>query len=400
MKNIQIVLNAILSKNVFEYLLIDRDLRIAHVSLGIMQFLNAIPAEGNDIRDYLPELVGMEEEISKVFEHETNSLSLKTVQKENYYFNIYVDYYDEQKALVLLQNITEITKAQQRALQHSNQTILLYDTLQKIIDGQNTIIFVTDNQDHIVFANKKFLEYFNLRQEELQTKDIKLYALVSEDLNSHEDLYEYIRHEQHKHISINQDTFMIEGALIDAVHHLFTLSKVTDIYQEKKILEEEVELDTLTGVMRKKYFDRKLERLFMENCAFALVVIDIDNFKDVNDRFGHPVGDSVLQEFVKLIKENIRSEDLIARWGGEEFLLVIRIDDVQKALDRIESIRQKINAHAFDTIGHLSASIGVAWREVDDDTDTLLQRADKALYKAKHNGKNRVVFKKREKLGK
>ena len=400
MKNIQIVLNAILSKNVFEYLLIDKELKIVHVSLGVMQFLNAIPAEGSDIRDYLPELVGLEEDIAKVFEKTENSLSLKTVQKENFYFNIYVDHYDHEKALVLLHNITEITKAQQEALQYSNQTLLLSDTLQKIIDGQNTLIFVTDNQDHIAFVNKQFLEYFKIENnQKLREKNLKLYKKISDELESYEDLYHYVQTHE-KHVTIDDDTFMIEATPLDPVHHLFTLSKVTDIYQKQKSLEAEVEYDTLTGLMRKKFFDQRLQRLLKQQSSFALSVIDIDDFKAVNDTYGHPVGDKVLKEFATLLKESIRDDDLVARWGGEEFLLAIKIDDHEKALSRVESIRQRIDEHLFETIGHLTASFGVAWREEGDDVDSMLQRADKALYKAKDNGKNRVIFKKREKLEK
>ena len=400
MKNIQTVLNAILSKNVFEYLLIDTDMKIVHVSLGMMQFLNAIPAEGNDVRDYLPELTGLEEDIVTVFNSKEKSLSLKTIQKGEYYFNIYVDYYDYQRALVLLQNITEITKAQQKALQYSNQILLLNDTLQKIIDGQNTLILVTDNHENIIFANQKLLEYFKIEnQEELKKKPIKLYQKISDTLHSYKDLYANV-HPKEQHVTIGDDTFMIEASQIDAIHHLFALTKVTDIYQKKKNLEAEVEFDSLTGLMRKKYFDQKLQQLLYKKNTFALVVVDIDDFKAINDIFGHIVGDTVLKKFASLLKESLREDDLIARWGGEEFLYAIKIDDIEKALQRVDAIRKTIAIYPFDTIGHLTASFGVAWREENDDLDTLLQRADKALYKAKNNGKNRVILKKKEKLRK
>ena len=401
MKHIQIVLNAILSKNVFEYLLIDREMKIVHLSLGTMQFLNPVPSEGNDIRDYLPELVGSEEEISKVFEKTGRSLNLKTIQKENYYFNIYVDHYDDEKALILLQNITEITQAQQKALQYSNQTLLLYDTLQKIIDGQNTLIFVTDNQERIVFANQKFLDYFDIpTQDELKNENVKLYEKISNDLHSYEDLYHDVQLTG-KHLTIDEDTFMIEATLIDAVHHLFTLTKMTDFYRKKKNLEVEVERDSLTGLLRKKYFDLKLQQLFLEEKPLALVVVDIDNFKIINDTYGHPAGDKVLKMFAALLQENLRDNDMIARWGGEEFLFTLNnIEDIDTAMQRVEAIRKNIEAYHFEIVEHLTASFGVTWREEGDTMDSMLYRADKALYEAKNSGKNRVVLKKREKLEK
>ena len=400
MKNIQTVLNAILSKNVFEYLLIDKEMRIIHVSLGMMQFLNVIPTEGSDIREYLPEFVGLEKDIMAVFDGLERSLSLKTVRKGEYYFNIYADYYDQNKTLILLQNITEVTKAQREALQYSNQVLLLNDTLQKIIDGQNTLIFVTDNHENIIFANKRLLEYFKIGdQDELKKNPLKLYQKISDRLQSYEELYKEVQSKE-KHVTIGDDTFMIETAQIDATHHLFTLIEVTDIYQKKKSLELEVEFDALTGLMRKKYFDLKLQYILKEKTPFALVVVDIDDFKAINDIHGHIVGDTVLKQFAALLKKSLREDDLIARWGGEEFLFAINIDDIEKALQRVESVRKRIEEYTFDTVGHLTASFGVAWREEGDDLDMLLQRADKALYKAKNNGKNRVILKKREKLRK
>ena len=400
MKNIQIVLNAILTKNVFEYLLIDKALKVVHISLGSVQFLETIPKEGESVIEYLPELVGLEEDIAKVFEAKEISLSLKTVNKGDFYFNIYVDHYDSEKALILLQNITEITKAQQKVLQYSNQTLLLYETLQKIIDGQNTLIFVTDNQDKIAFANKKFLEYFRLDSSNHHKEyNFKFYKIVSETLQSYEELYRMVRSKE-KHITINQDTFMIDVVQIDATHRLFTLTVVTDMYEEKKNLETEVEYDALTGLIRKKYFDQKLHKLFGDHNSFALVVVDIDNFKNINDTFGHQIGDEVLRIFATLLKENLRNKDIIARWGGEEFLFVIQIESINTAIERVEMIRKVIASYPFKMVEGITASFGIAWREEEDDPDTLLRRADKALYLAKQSGKNQVVFKKREKSNK
>lgn len=401
MKNIQIVLNAILSKDVFEYLLIDREMRITFISFGMANFLDTPASPGDDVRDHLPELVGAEEDIIKIFDTPGSSMSIKTIHKGKLYYNIYIDYYNEEQALLLMQNITEVSQAQQRALQHSNETLLLNDTLQKIIDGQNALIFVTDNKDKVVFANKKFLNYFKLEDKEIIFKrDMGLCKKISRELDSYEAFQNYLQNNDVKYVTINNDTFIVEISRIDSVHYLFTLSKVTDIYQKKKNLEIEVAHDTLTGVMKKKYFDLRLQQYLNEPCNLVLVVIDIDDFKGINDTYGHPVGDSVLKEFAALLKECVRNGDMIARWGGEEFLLAIKIDDPETALKRAETIRKKIEKHKFDTVEHITASFGLAWREEGDDIDTLLQRADKALYKAKENGKNRVILKKKEKLKK
>ena len=401
MKSIQIILNAILSKDVFEYLLIDREMRITFISFGMTNFLDAPASPGDDIRDHLPELVGAEEDIAKIFDAPGSSMSIKTIHKEKLYCNIYIDYYDKEQALLLMQNITEVSQAQQRALQHSNETLLLNDTLQKIIDRQNALIFVTDNKDKIVFSNQTFLRYFNPGEGEIIFKrDIGLCKKISKELDTYEAFQNYLLANDVKYITIKHDTFIVEVSRIDAAHYLFALSKVTDIYQKKKDLEIEVAHDALTGAMKKKYFDQRLQQYLSEPCSLVLVVVDIDDFKGINDTYGHPVGDSVLKEFAALLQKCIRNGDMIARWGGEEFLLAIKIDRPETALERVEAIRKRVEKHQFGTIKHLTASFGLAWREEGDDIDTLLQRADKALYKAKENGKNRVILKKKEKLEK
>ena len=118
-----------------------------------------------------------------------------------------------------------------------------------------------------------------------------------------------------------------------------------------------------------------------------MVVLDLDNFKSVNDTYGHQVGDDVLKEFVGLIQKNIRSDDVFARWGGEEFLLLLQHTNMENALKKIDRVRLLIDEHNFIHIEHLTASFGVAWKEENDDMHSLIQRADKALYESKRQWK-------------
>ena len=401
MTNIQIILNAILSKNIFEYLLIDRDLKVLNTSVGALKYMENVPYEGDDILMHIPEFLGFEEKLKEVFDTKDFSYTFKTVHKNGYYMNISLDHYNNDVALVLLQNITKMTQAQQQLLQYSNETTLLYHALQKIIDAQNSLLFVTNSDDRVEFANQSFLHYFHTENlDEIKAKALKLYHYVNKNIKSYNELHKHIRGSE-IHLNIGNDTFIMQSTAIEETHRLFTLSRVTDIYEKKKSLETEVEVDTLTGVYRKKYFDLKLEQLLKEENNFALIVVDIDDFKAINDNYGHTIGDDVLKEFSSLLKKNIRQDDLIARWGGEEFLLALKIDDLQRAMDRTETLRKMIDEHAFKYIGHLTASFGLAWRgNCDcDDANSLLQRADKALYKAKNNGKNKVILKKLEKRG-
>jgi diguanylate cyclase (GGDEF)-like protein len=188
-------------------------------------------------------------------------------------------------------------------------------------------------------------------------------------------------------VTINKDTFILQATWIETTHKLFTLTKVTK-------LTNEMQTDTLTGAYKKTYFNTHLKKMIKNKEEGVLVVLDLDNFKDVNDTHGHQVGDDVLREFAILIQKNIRGDDIFARWGGEEFLLLLQHTNIENAMKKIESLRKIVDAHTFTHVGHITSSFGVAKKEEVDDMHSLLQRADKALYEAKYAGKNKVVFKK------
>jgi len=384
-KNIQTVLNAILSKNIFEYIMIDRDLNVLESSSGVEKFLTTIPATGSSILDFLPELVGCEDDVKKIFAKKYCLYSLESVYKNDYYVNISVEYCDDQTAIVLLHNITAVTLSRQKILQYSNESTLLYNTLKKVIDSQNALIFISHGQK-IEFANKKFMCHFKADDmNDIRKKDLQLYKLFDKSLNSYDDLFERVSNKE-EHIKIDNDTFILKATLIEATHKLFTMTEVTNLFNE-------VYIDPLTGIYRKDHISKVVTQMLTAKEHFALTVLDLDNFKKINDTFGHLIGDQVLQDIVELIKNHIRKDDLFARWGGEEFILILKSDSPKDALSKIEFIRKTINKHCFDTIGTLTSSFGVAYTKDDDTIESLLHRADKALYEAKIEGKNQVVFK-------
>ena len=120
-------------------------------------------------------------------------------------------------------------------------------------------------------------------------------------------------------------------------------------------------------------------------------MIDIDNFKNVNDTYGHSVGDSVLKELSHIVKGIVRDKDIFARWGGEEFLILANSRDLQAVEIVAEKIRQKIEAYNFTTVGKVTASFGLSSPRNEEQTfENVLEYADKALYQAKELGRNRV----------
>ncbi len=157
-------------------------------------------------------------------------------------------------------------------------------------------------------------------------------------------------------------------------------------------------LDGLTAVHNKRFFleflDRELARSNRHGGALALIMFDIDHFKQVNDTHGHLAGDLVLKELCKRLKPRIRREDLLARYGGEEFACVLPDTEPAGALAFAESVRLLVAREPFvyeSTPLPVTISVGVAMHEPGLRTEELIRRADDRLYTAKRSGRNRVV---------
>ena len=155
--------------------------------------------------------------------------------------------------------------------------------------------------------------------------------------------------------------------------------------------------DALTGVYNRRRFDEKLAEnslLFQRTGrTFALLLIDADYFKRVNDTYGHAVGDEVLCQLAALIESNTRATDFVARYGGEEFAVLLpEVEEPDSPEVVAEKIRAAVAAAKFATVGHVTVSIGVSIAEpTDRDSSALLKRADMQLYQAKGAGRNRVA---------
>lgn len=172
---------------------------------------------------------------------------------------------------------------------------------------------------------------------------------------------------------------------------------VSDISQRKRDEEAMYLLattDSLTGITNRREFIailvREMDQTKRYGTPMALAMYDIDYFKHVNDTFGHDVGDHVLQTVTGLVMENIRATDIVARWGGEEFMVLMPQADIQSARNTAEKLRLAIANHHFDKVNKLTVSFGVAAFEPQDDLNSLLRRVDDALYQAKERGRNRV----------
>ncbi|WP_407272461.1 diguanylate cyclase [Radiobacillus sp. PE A8.2] len=138
--------------------------------------------------------------------------------------------------------------------------------------------------------------------------------------------------------------------------------------------------------------DKQLQTVKTNDTSLSLILIDVDHFKDVNDKFGHQVGDIILKETADLIKEKVLKTDLVGRWGGEEFLVISPYTGTVEAMELAEELRQHFENHSFNEVGQTTASFGVATYIEGDTHSTLLSRCDNALYVAKEKGRNQVAF--------
>ena len=159
--------------------------------------------------------------------------------------------------------------------------------------------------------------------------------------------------------------------------------------------------DALTGIFNRRYFDIHVRKIFDTSLAannpLVLGVCDIDFFKKVNDTYGHVAGDEVIKAFAKVISETIRLTDLVARFGGEEFVFVLPLTTLQDAIVVAERIRMKVDELDVVSPGdqrtiEVTASIGITIIHPTDTLQSMLDRADQALYRAKQSGRNRVEF--------
>jgi diguanylate cyclase (GGDEF)-like protein len=186
------------------------------------------------------------------------------------------------------------------------------------------------------------------------------------------------------------------GTLLMICYLGYRHAAITDKTQEELYLL--ATFDNLTGLFNRRRFNEitayEIERGKRTGKPNSLILMDIDFFKQVNDRFGHDAGDHVLMEIAGLIKKNIRDLDVVARWGGEEFILLATETGRHEAIFVAERIRAAIEAHTFVFDGrklHVTMTLGISQFEPDEAGGLCVKRADQALYEGKTGGRNRTV---------
>jgi len=224
-----------------------------------------------------------------------------------------------------------------------------------------------------------------------------------------------INHDYLKHIHLQQIAISVVLYFLAGTFSFFFslyLSRVSADQYDRKVMEVEqlkkdtssmktaivslkdsAYIDPLTGAFNRRYFDEKINKYLKKNTAFGLLLLDLDNFKEVNDKHGHDAGDRVLKDFTEIVHGNIRESDFLTRWGGDEFCLVIFDISKNVLLSIGEKLRMLTDSHDFGLDTEVTCSVGISYRRGTQNVQDVFEKADKALYDAKRNGRNIIVFK-------
>jgi diguanylate cyclase len=174
--------------------------------------------------------------------------------------------------------------------------------------------------------------------------------------------------------------------------------ELKQLRQELVQAHETAKTDALTGLLNRGAFDKNLDtHIKNNNSKLCLLMLDLDHFKNVNDTYGHQVGDNVLRYTANLMKQHITKHHYAARYGGEEMAIIMPDTSIGTAMEIAEKIRGSLAQHPLkrkgskESIGIVTVSIGVSSLKSNDSTESLIERADQAMYKAKNNGRNQVV---------
>lgn len=191
-------------------------------------------------------------------------------------------------------------------------------------------------------------------------------------------------------------TLLMQVLVGIAVLFVFFLYHHLQLRKYNALLQNLAVTDALTKVGNRAKLDESLTKILLlaerYQQSFSIMLLDVDHFKEINDQYGHLVGDAVLQDIAQLLQENIRTVDTIGRWGGEEFLIICPEQTTASSYLLAEKLRVLIAEYPFAHIDKLSCSFGVSSYQANDSSHQLIKRADIALYQAKKQGRNCVVL--------
>jgi diguanylate cyclase (GGDEF)-like protein len=316
------------------------------------------------------------------------------------------------KILMKKQTIGKLILQYKATTTYKNTTALNVIYLMKETNNDSVIMINNDQKPIGIFTTRDFIRLVHLNSD--LNQPIKKYMTTPvSTLNENSTISEamdFIRDKHFKRIVVTDNEDNLVGILTQKELLRVVYNKWIDLIKEQgnkisKIneellskaskLEEKASVDFLTKLYNREKFDSFLDYEISKNNRYenqylSILLLDIDHFKKVNDTFGHLVGDTILKEIAKILTVCSRDSDIVARWGGEEFILLLPQTNIEQATIVAEKLRVTIENHKFETVPRVTCSIGISQFHKKETKKSLFERADEALYKAKEKGRNQV----------
>lgn len=283
--------------------------------------------------------------------------------------------------------------------------------LQNVLNTSSEIIIII-NEEKILDVNQAFLDFFDdynsldeIRNSTLSISDFfiqeKGYISHSKSnralIKTIQDVPKRLRKVKLFHKDkVSIFTINVQRLLsVDEMAYTLTLTNITEIEEYKVKLEQLSQTDALTGIRNRHYFiehiNKEIARTIRYKKPFSLLMLDIDHFKNINDTYGHDIGDIALVAFTERVTSLVRSTDTFCRYGGEEFMIIIPESSLLEAQLTAQRIRKKVAKLDIEEVGHITISIGVTQLQEKESVESILKRVDEALYLSKESGRNRVT---------
>jgi diguanylate cyclase (GGDEF)-like protein/PAS domain S-box-containing protein len=275
-----------------------------------------------------------------------------------------------------------------------------------VLNATDDGVLITDNSGSIEFVNKAFEKITGYGLTEVLGRNPRMLQSGEQDAEFYQDLWDTLK----KGISY-KGTFANRGKNNELIYCDETITPLTDeannithyvsIFRDltTRVLEEQtfrelVRFDGLTGALTRSAGELALQKAYMQQrgskLSMVIAIVDIDHFKQVNDKWGHTTGDTVLKATSSVMIATLRANDTVIRWGGEEFLLIFSGCDLDHGMLLAERCRQTIQNTYHENVGQITVSIGLGELQPEETLTNLIERTDKALYSAKNSGRNKT----------
>jgi diguanylate cyclase (GGDEF)-like protein/PAS domain S-box-containing protein len=320
-------------------------------------------------------------------------------------FSLPLSYYLAAMPSRLKQEVDELNNDLQNEAHERDILLSLFDLSDAVLFKWNndetwSVSSVSNSVKSLIGYSKEDFETQKVLYSECIHKD-DIANVIEEVTQAVEENKYFFTHEPYRIITktgeerwILDYTVIVRNKKEEVTHFVGYLSDITELKEKEFMLQKLARTDQLTQIKNRVYLDEHLTTQYYrfqrneEPCS--VILLDIDFFKSVNDDYSHLVGDKILIQFAQLLKSSIREGDIVGRWGGEEFLIILPHTNIEQAAILAEKLRKKIDKTLFDTVGHKTASFGVACFTQGVTIEKLIDNADSALYEAKESGRNNV----------